>query len=276
MIRSIQAGVHTASLVKVLSCTNDGGLSPFGFVDLQPLVNQVDGFGNPVPQPVIHGCPYFSLQGGADAIIMDPKVGDQGIAVFAERDITRVVANANAGQPGAANPGSGRKFDLSDGLYIGGLLNGIPTQYIQFNSSGISIVTPNDVVVTAGGNATVTAEGDISATATTGDITVTATAGDITANAGGDITATAATTASVTAPTITLNGPTVVNGSLNVTGIAHMSGVLNVAGAANLNGGSAVAGALTNNGQDVGSAHAHPVSGVQSGGSTVESGPPNT
>jgi hypothetical protein len=40
--------------------------------------------------------PYFRVQGGADAIIIDPKVGDLGIAVFCSRDITGVKRSKEA------------------------------------------------------------------------------------------------------------------------------------------------------------------------------------
>ncbi len=47
-----------------------------GFVDLTPLVNLVDGDGNATARPRIDKCPYMRLQGGANAVIMDPAVGD--------------------------------------------------------------------------------------------------------------------------------------------------------------------------------------------------------
>jgi phage baseplate assembly protein gpV len=40
-------------------------------------------------------------------------------------------------------------FDYSDGLYLGGLLNGIPEQYIQFGSGGITIVSPTAITLNA-------------------------------------------------------------------------------------------------------------------------------
>src|ERR1700730_14670284 len=42
-----------------------------------------------------------------------------------------------------ANPGSLRKFDLSDGVYVGGILNGTPTQYVESTATGINIVDKN-------------------------------------------------------------------------------------------------------------------------------------
>ncbi|MHB1953090.1 MAG: hypothetical protein ACYCOU_05030, partial [Sulfobacillus sp.] len=133
-----------ASLVKVKACTNKGGLSAVGTVDVQILVNQIDGQGISTPHVTMYGLPYLRLQGGSNAVIVDPQVGDIGIAVFASRDITNVKSTK-----GQSNPGSYRMHDFADGLYLGGLLNGIPTQFVQFSSSGISIVSPNEVAIQA-------------------------------------------------------------------------------------------------------------------------------
>lgn len=127
--------MQTATLVRVEACTNDGELSPVGFVDVTPLVNQVDGAGNPTPHVTIFGLPYSRFQGGTSAIILDPQAGDIGVAVFASRDISKVKSTK-----AQANPGSLRTYDFADGIYLGGLLNGTPTQYIRFTDSGIEIV----------------------------------------------------------------------------------------------------------------------------------------
>lgn len=144
LVQMILGRAATATLVKVVEVTNAGELSPVGFVDVQPLVNQIDADGKPTPHGVVYGIPYFRIQGGADAIIIDPKVGDIGMAAFASHDISSVKANKDQ-----ANPGSRRRFDMADGMYFGGLLNGTPVQYVRFTSSGISIVSPGKVTVTA-------------------------------------------------------------------------------------------------------------------------------
>lgn len=138
------ARLSTATLVRVVSVTNNGGLSPVGFVDVQPLVNQLDGAGNAVPHAVLHQLPYFRLQGGTDAVILDPKVGDIGMAAFGSRDLSAVKASKQQ-----ANPGSWRTHDMADGLYFGGLLNGTPVQYVQFTADGINVVSPSKVTVQA-------------------------------------------------------------------------------------------------------------------------------
>lgn len=147
VISQLIAKIQTATLVKVISCTNDGGLSPVGRVNIQPLVNQIDSAGNPYPHTTIYNVPYLRMFGGnnGNAVIIDPAPGDIGVAIFASRDLTSVIANA-----AQANPGSARQYDFSDGLYLGGMLNGgTPTQYIRFGSDGIEIVSPSVITIKA-------------------------------------------------------------------------------------------------------------------------------
>ena len=135
---------NSATLVQIKSVTNSGGLSPVGFVDVLPLVNQLDGYHNAVPHGVVHNLPYFRLQGGANAVILDPQVGDIGLAVFADRDISSVKATK-----AQANPGSMRRSDYADGLYLGGVLNGTPSQVVRFAADGIHVTSPTAVHITA-------------------------------------------------------------------------------------------------------------------------------
>lgn len=144
LVKQFMSRIWTSALVRVEAVTNTGALAAVGSVDVTPLVHQIDGIGNATPHAVIHGLPYFRIQGGADAMIMDPKVGDIGLAVFASRDISAVKVSK------APNvPGSYRRFDPADGLYIGGFLNGVPTQYIRFSADGIEIISPTRVKITA-------------------------------------------------------------------------------------------------------------------------------
>lgn len=147
VIRQYLAGVRTAMLVQVKKVTNDGGVTPVGKVDVQPLVHQVDGNGEIVAHGTVYGISYMRLQGGANAVILDPQVGDIGLAVMADRDISAVVSSKSA-----AAPGSTRRNSFSDGLYLGGFLNGTPTQYVQFNADGISLVSPTKVYIKAPSN----------------------------------------------------------------------------------------------------------------------------
>lgn len=162
LVQQLVGRLNTATLVKVLACTNAGGVAPSGTVDIQLLVNQVDGSGNAVANAQVFTVPYFRLQGGANAIIVDPQPGDIGIAVFADHDVSRVKATK-----AAANPGSRRRFALGDALYLGGLLNGTPTQYVQFIGSDMHVTsTTGKIVLTDKAGSTVVMNGDHSATMT--------------------------------------------------------------------------------------------------------------
>ena len=140
-VNQLLAKRHHLTIVKVVACTNAGGVKPVGFVDVQPLVNQVNGEGNGVPHGILYRLPYHRLQGGSSAVIIDPKPGDIGIAVFADRDISKV---KNTRQQ--ANPGSLRQNSMADGVYLGGLLNGTPTQYVRFSAEGITLHAPTTTV----------------------------------------------------------------------------------------------------------------------------------
>lgn len=144
VFRRLMTGIWTSALVQVKAVTNAGELSPVGFVDVQPLVHQIDGAGQKTEHGVIHHLPYFRLQGGTDAVILDPKVDDLGLAIIASRDISAVKSTR-----GPNVPGSRRMFNPADGLYIGGFLNGVPQQYVRFSSAGIEMVSPTQIKLQA-------------------------------------------------------------------------------------------------------------------------------
>lgn len=144
VFQQLLRGVATATIVKVKACTNEGGIVPSGTVDVVPMVNQVDGLGQPVPHDVIYGLPYTRIQGGKNAVIIDPSVGDLGIAVFASRDISSVKA-AKA----QANPGSARVMDYADGMYIGGLLNAAPENYVVMTDALLKLFHTTKIVLQA-------------------------------------------------------------------------------------------------------------------------------
>jgi hypothetical protein len=144
VIQQALSKVQTATIVKVIACSNDGGVSPVGTVDVQILVNQISGQKVATPHVTMYGLPYLRIQGGSNAVIIDPQPGDIGIAVFASRDLTNVKSTK-----AQANPGSFRMHDFADGMYLGGLLNGVPSQYVQFGSGGVSIVSPDTITLQA-------------------------------------------------------------------------------------------------------------------------------
>lgn len=132
------------TLVQVMAVRSAGEVAPVGFVDVQIMLNQIDAAGNSMPHGIVNNVPYFRLQGGANAVIIDPQVGDIGMATFADRDISSVKANR-----AISNPGSKRRADIADGLYTGGFLNAAPTQYIRFTDGGIEVVSPTNITMRA-------------------------------------------------------------------------------------------------------------------------------
>lgn len=141
IMSSIVNQIQTVTLVQVIA-VNATGVGSVGTVNVQPMVAQLDGRGNAYAHGVIHNIPYFRLQGGSSAVIIDPKVGDIGMCGFCSRDISSVKVNK-----APSNPQSRRKFDYADGLYFGGFLNGVPSQYIFFKDSGIEVVSTGEILL---------------------------------------------------------------------------------------------------------------------------------
>lgn len=138
-VRQLIAKIDTMKPCKVVRVTGGGGaIAKAGTVDVQLLVSLLDGAGNATKQGVVNGIPWWRLQGGKNAIIADPEVGDIGYLVAADRDISAVKAAA-----GIANPGSYRRYNVADSIYVGGILNEIPEQYFAFVSDGIKIHDKN-------------------------------------------------------------------------------------------------------------------------------------
>ena len=151
LIRAMMGELNVALPVKVTKVMPGNG--SVGYVQALPLVNDMDAQGNAVDVAVIPSLPYFRLQGGKAAVITDPVVGDIGLAVFAQKDTSNVVAGT--GKPVQA--GSFRKFSMSDGWYIGGFLNQTPETFLQLNQDGTAVLTANSGV-TINGNVTINGE----------------------------------------------------------------------------------------------------------------------
>lgn len=160
MIRAVLNKIATTTLVlvKAVNETADGFT-----VDVQPMVSQVDGGGNAVPHGVIHGMPVWRVQGGTSALIVAPAVGDIGVALFASTDISGV---KRAKAP--TTPGSARRFDWADGIYLGGVLNPVPTQFIRMDGDGVTITAVGPVTINAPDGATLNGDLTVSGDITTG------------------------------------------------------------------------------------------------------------
>lgn len=153
MIRRLQASINTAEPVRVLAVDGQG-TEPVGFVDVLPLVNLVSGDRQGQRQSALYHLPYLRIQGGKNALLIDPQPGDVGLAVYAMRD-TETVKDTRGSAP--ANPGSERSLSKSDGFYLGGMLNGSPERYIQVDDTGVTVEGVAKIDM-HGQTATITAE----------------------------------------------------------------------------------------------------------------------
>lgn len=151
IVLQLLSRVHTATIVKVMSRTDN-------LLAVQPMVLDKDTSDVVIDPGQIFNVPYLRLQGGQSAIVLDPQPGDHGICLFAERDITNVIKTR---APGA--PPTTRTFFPGDAMYLGGLLNGAPTQWVRFQpSGGIDVHAAGDLSLDAAGSITIKAAGAIS------------------------------------------------------------------------------------------------------------------
>jgi phage baseplate assembly protein gpV len=183
-------------------------------------------------------------RGGGFSLTFPVAKGDECLLTFAERSFDNWHKFGEVRDPGA------RRFhSLSDATaYVGisSLPNKIPN-YDPVNtqlkkddgSASLSINADSSISLDANSDINVTSQANIVAQCVT-------------------LSATASGSAEITAPTITLNGNVVINGSLSQ-GAGGAS--------ATLSGGLAVTGTMTSNGKDVSDTHGH-AQGNDSAGDT--------
>lgn len=120
------------TLAVVSEVSNEGEV-----VTVRPLVEGFTGNGDRIPKTEIYGVPVWRLQRGASAVIMPPVAGDIGIIAICDRDISGIKATKES-----SLPGSNRTHNYADAIYLGGVLNSEPSQYVKFSNDGIDIVSP--------------------------------------------------------------------------------------------------------------------------------------
>lgn len=124
--QALRGQIHTAIPVRVQAVD---GL----FVDVLPLVSSVDGYGEAVEPTTIFHLPVFRYHAGVAAVIVDPVVGDIGLAVFAQADSSNVTTGIDTPQ----QPGSFRRFSMSDGFFFNGFHKAEPSVYVEVTQEGI-------------------------------------------------------------------------------------------------------------------------------------------
>lgn len=139
LVKQVLGKVRTCTIVKVMKVAEEEeGVVIAGFVDVKPIIKMVDGLMQATSHETIFNIPYFRLQGGGNAIVLDPAVGDIGMLLVSDRDSSSVKRTREEG-----NPGSKRQFDLADGIYAGGIRNEVPDQYVRFHTTGIDVIDKN-------------------------------------------------------------------------------------------------------------------------------------
>lgn len=131
--QGIKGFVNTALPVIVIKTEAGGTGGAAGYVDIKPLICQTDAVGNILPPAVIYHVPYFRLQSGIAAVVIDPVPGDIGLAVFAQSDSSALPQKASA----PVQPGSWRCYDQADAFYIGGFINKPPSAWIEITQAGV-------------------------------------------------------------------------------------------------------------------------------------------
>ena len=154
LIKTLTRDMSTA-LPVIVTAVQAGDTNAAGYVDARPLVAQIDAWGNSIPMAAIHHLPYFRLQAGRAAVVIDPVIGDIGLAVFAQSDCSNVRQGANQ----TVQPGSWRKFDQADGFYVGGFLNTSVDTFVRLAQDGtVKVKAPGNMTIDA---PRVTFKGDI-------------------------------------------------------------------------------------------------------------------
>lgn len=218
---SLITNVNTAMPCKVVAIEKQEqrGVNIVGFVDIQLMIEQTNGQKKGNETAIICNVPYVRIQGGTNAVIIDPEINDLGVAIFASRDITNF-KEARRQTP----PATWRKFSISDAIYIGGIRNQKPVQYIHFRNDGIEIYSPKRVHITT---PTVLIDSDNTTINTSENTTINAnnatinTSAKTTINANGGCEINAETTNN---GNVKINGNTKISGNLLVGGIIGQTG----------------------------------------------------
>ena len=127
--QAIKGMVNTAIPVRVDSCTKPGVGGAAGYVSATPLVQQRGADGKSLMPVSLPQLPFFRLQCGTAAVVLDPQPGDVGLAVFSQQDSS----NLEAGKTDPVQAGSFRCFDMSDGFYVGGFYGQVPQTYVHLD-----------------------------------------------------------------------------------------------------------------------------------------------
>ena len=145
--QAIREQVNTCIICKVVGVSD-------GYVDVLPLVTQVSGKDEAIAPTTLYHLPFMRYHAGIAAVILNPVVGDIGLAVFAGKDCSNVKVGTSEPVP----PASFRDNSMANGFYIGGFLNQAPSVFVELTQGGaVNITAPGGVNI----NGSVTVNGDV-------------------------------------------------------------------------------------------------------------------
>lgn len=133
-------GLNTLLPCSIQTVNDDGSF------DVQSLVNNTDIGNVPITPPIIPSLPLCDIVANSTGIVLPPyAIGDIVLVAFFQRDCSSVIQTGWTQQ----NPGSSRKFNLSDGIIIARISTNTPTYSIKFETDGTITVTGTTVNVNA-------------------------------------------------------------------------------------------------------------------------------
>jgi hypothetical protein len=143
-VRQLLGDVRTIVPVRVVAVNGGGTGAAPPTVDVHPLIAQIDGVGNATAHGVVLGLPVLRWQSANGSVIVDPVVGDVGLIMCSDRDMSALSSSNGAD----VNPGSFRRHNLADGVYLGGLFgSGPPPQFVAMTATGIALSDRNGNVL---------------------------------------------------------------------------------------------------------------------------------
>ena len=180
--QAIKGLVNTAIPVRVDSCTKPGVGGAAGYVSATPLVQQRGADGKALMPVSLPQLPYYRVQAGTAAVVLDPQPGDIGLAVFSQQD----ASNVKEGTSEPVQAGSFRAFDMSDGFFVATHYGQTPTTFVHLDpeKGEVTVKAPTKITIDApqielkgavtmggaGSSDTITLDGSI---VTNGNITTT-------------------------------------------------------------------------------------------------------
>lgn len=139
----LSSELNTGEVVEITEVySNDNG--PVGFVSVKPMLYRIGADNNNLELGEIHNVPYYRIQGGKNAVICDPQVGDIGFCVFATRDTSLLKRTRSR-----VGPNGKRICDQSDAFLTMTWSKEEAEQYIWFKGDEVHIKANSKIVLDA-------------------------------------------------------------------------------------------------------------------------------